>query len=236
MYLLEADKINAYYGAMQIVSDLSLQVNEGEILSVVGGNGAGKTTLINAISGVLRISSGEIRFLEERIDSLPFHEVAQLGVIQIPEGRRLFPHMTVAENLDMGAYPRRAKPFRNESLRSVYDIFPVLAQRGSQLARTLSGGEQQMVAIGRGLMGKPKLLMLDEPSLGLAPILVKEIFEAIHQINKAGTTILLVEQDVHVSLTLSHRGYVLENGAIVMEGKGLDLLQDPHIKDVYLGV
>jgi branched-chain amino acid transport system ATP-binding protein len=236
MCLLELDGINVYYGAMHILRDISLKVDRGEIVSIVGGNGAGKTATINSISGVHPISSGQIRFLNQRIDILGFHEVAQLGVIQIPEGRRLFPHMTVLENLEMGAYPRRAKNSQKQSLQDVYKLFPILEERKHQLARTLSGGEQQMVAIGRGLMGRPELLMLDEPSLGLAPILVKEIFEAINEINKMGTTILLVEQDVQISLRLSSMGYVLENGQIVMEGQGQELLQDPHIRKVYLGI
>jgi branched-chain amino acid transport system ATP-binding protein len=235
MYLLELNSINVYYGDIQVLRNVSLNVNEGEIVSLIGGNGSGKSTTINAISGVLETASGEIRFLNRRIDKLLLHEIVQLGVVQIPEGRRLFPHMTVMENLEMGAHAPGAKPFLKQSLRDVYRLFPILEERAHQLARTLSGGEQQMLAIGRGLMAKPKLLMLDEPSLGLAPMAVKGIFETIGRINQMGTTILLVEQDVQVSLTVSRRGYVLENGTIVLAGPGGYLLQNPHIKEAYLG-
>ncbi len=227
MSLLELDKINFFYGDVHTLRDISFHVEEGELVSIVGNNGSGKSTTINAISGIHEIRSGEIRFDGPRIDHLELHQISQRGIIQIPEGRRLFPHMTVLENLDMGAFSPRAREFKKGSLEEVYTLFPRLQERKSQLARTLSGGEQQMLAIGRGLMAKPKLLMLDEPSLGLAPILVKEIFEVISRINKMGTTILLVEQDVQVSLQLSHRGYVLENGRIVMEGEGETLLQNP---------
>lgn len=236
MHLLEVSDIDAYYGAVHILKKVSLRVNEGEIVSIVGSNGAGKSTTINSISGVLKISSGKIKFLDQRIDLLQFHQIAQMGVIQIPEGRRLFPHMSVLENLEMGAYPSRAKEFQKQLIKDVYQLFPVLEERKHQLARTLSGGEQQMVAIGRGLMAKPKVLMFDEPSLGLAPIMVKEIFGKIGQINKNGTTILLVEQDVQASLSMSSMGYVLENGQIVMEGQGKELLQNPRIKKIYLGI
>ena len=236
MYLLELDGLNVYHGDVQVLRNVSLNVSEGEIVSLIGGNGSGKSTTINAVSGVLEAASGEIRFLNYRIDRLPLHEIAQLGVIQIPEGRRLFPHMTVLENLEMGAYAPGAKPFQKQSLGDVYTLFPLLEERKLQLARTLSGGEQQMLAIGRGLMARPKLLMLDEPSLGLAPMAVKGIFEAISRINQMGTTILLVEQDVQISLNLSQRGYVLENGRIVMEGSGGELLLNPHIKEAYLGM
>jgi branched-chain amino acid transport system ATP-binding protein len=236
MYSLELDGVDVYYGDVQVLRDISLNVSEGEIVSLIGGNGSGKSTTINAISGVLEAASGEIRFLSQRIDRLPLYEIARLGVIQIPEGRRLFPHMTVLENLEMGAHAPGAKPFQKQSLKDVYTLFPLLEERKHQLARTLSGGEQQMLAIGRGLMARPKLLMLDEPSLGLAPMAVKGIFETINRINQMETTILLVEQDVQISLNLSQRGYVLENGRIVMEGPAGELLQNPHIKEAYLGL
>jgi branched-chain amino acid transport system ATP-binding protein len=236
MYLLELNKINVYYGDVHTLRDISFHINEGDLVSIVGSNGSGKSTTINTISGIIERRSGEIKFLDRRIDVLLLHEISQLGIIQIPEGRRLFPHMTVQENLEMGAYSPRIRQVKGRSLKEVYQLFPVLEERKRQLARTLSGGEQQMLAIGRGLMAKPKLLMLDEPSLGLAPMLVKEIFKAIEQINKGGTTILLVEQDVQISLALSHRGYVLENGQIVMEGTGKELLQNPQIKEAYLGM
>ena len=236
MSLLELDKINVFYGDVHTLRDISFHVEEGELVSIVGNNGSGKSTTINAISGIHEIRSGEIKFLGQRINHLELHRVSQLGVVQIPEGRRLFPHMTVLENLEMGAFAPRARVVKKVSLEEVYKLFPRLQERKLQLARTLSGGEQQMLAIGRGLMAKPKLLILDEPSLGLAPILVKEIFDVISRINKMGTTILLVEQDVQVSLQLSHRGYVLDNGQIVLEDEGAALLHNPHIREAYLGI
>jgi len=236
MYLLEINRMNVYHGEVHTLKDISLHINEGELVSIVGSNGSGKSTTINAISGIIEIRSGEIKFLDRRIDHHELHEISRMGIIQIPEGRRLFPSMTVLENLEMGAYSPRVIQMKKQSLEETFMLFPRLEERKNQLANTLSGGEQQMLAIGRGLMARPKLLMLDEPSLGLAPILVKEIFDAISHINKNGTTILLVEQDVHISLSMSHRGYVLENGQIVMEGNGPELLQNPQIKEAYLGM
>jgi len=236
MSLLELNRINVYHGEVHTLKNISFHVSEGEMVSVVGSNGSGKSTTINTISGIVLRESGEIQFRNQRIDSLELHEIAQLGVVQIPEGRRLFPHMTAQENLELGAYSARAKPSKPRSLKEVYELFPLLEERKHQQARTLSGGEQQMLAIGRGLMAMPVLLMLDEPSLGLAPILVKEIYNAIQRINQNGTTILLVEQDVQISLSLSHRGYVLENGEIVLEGKGEELLRNPLVKESYLGL
>jgi branched-chain amino acid transport system ATP-binding protein len=236
MSLLELDGISVSYGDVRVLRNVSLKVEEGEIVSIVGSNGSGKSTTVNSISGILQIHSGEIRFQKRRIDILQLFEIARLGVIQIPEGRRLFPYMTIRENLEIGAYSPQSKEFGKQSIKDVYKLFPILAERKNQIARTLSGGEQQMVAIGRGLMARPKLLMLDEPSLGLAPMVLKEIFGAINQINRTGTTILLVEQDVQISLSLSNRGYVLENGQIAMEGSGEELLQNPHIRKVYLGI
>ena len=236
MYLLEINRMNVYHGEVHTLKDISLHINEGELVSIVGSNGSGKSTTINAISGIIEIRSGEIKFLDRRIDHHELHEISRMGIIQIPEGRRLFPSMTVLENLEMGAYSPRVIQMKKQSLEETFMLFPRLEERKNQLANTLSGGEQQMLAIGRGLMARPKLLMLDEPSLGLAPILVKEIFDAIGHINKNGTTILLVEQDVQISLSMSHRGYVLENGQIVMEGNGPELLQNPQIKEAYLGM
>jgi branched-chain amino acid transport system ATP-binding protein len=236
MSLLEISKMNVYHGEVHTLKDISLHINEGELVSIVGSNGAGKSTTINAISGIIEVRSGEIKFLSQRIDHHELHEISRMGIIQIPEGRRLFPSMTVLENLEMGAYSPRVIQRKKQSLEETFKLFPPLEERRNQLANTLSGGEQQMLAIGRGLMARPKLLMLDEPSLGLAPILVKEIFDAIGHINKSGTTILLVEQDVQISLSMSHRGYVLENGQIVMEGNGPELLQNPQIKEAYLGM
>lgn len=236
MSLLEVDKIDVFYDEVQALWEVSLQVNEGEVVCIIGANGAGKSTTLNTISGIIQSSTGHIRFREQNVENLPPEKIVDAGIVQIPEARRLFPFMTVEENLDMGAYNKRAQNHKAQTVKEVFDLFPVLQERSNQLARTLSGGEQQMVAIGRGLMAKPGLLMLDEPSLGLAPLLVKAVFEAIRQINEAGTTVLLVEQDVQHSLMLSHRGYVLENGRVVMEGSGQGLLEDPHVKTAYLGI
>ena len=236
MHLLELNETSVCYDDVQVLRNISLNVNEGEMVSIIGSNGSGKSTIINSVCGIVEIKSGQINFENQRIDGLQLHEIVQLGIVQIPEGRRLFPYMTILENLEMGAFSPRAKQWKKESLGNVYSLFPILEERKYQLARTLSGGEAQMLAIGRGLMAKPKLLALDEPSLGLAPILVHEIFDAIDNIKKNGTTVLLVEQDVQISLSLSDRGYVIENGQIVMQGNGHELLQDPHIRETYLGI
>jgi len=236
MSLLEVENIDVFYEDVQAVWGISLHVDEGEVVCIIGANGAGKSTTLNTLSGLQQAGRGTIRFREENIEYAPTQKIVELGVVQIPEARRLFPFMTVQENLEIGAYNRRAQKFKSQTLQEVFDLLPVLKERKNQLARTLSGGEQQMLAIGRGLMAKPVLLMLDEPSLGLAPLLVKTIFDAIRKINEAGTTILLVEQDVQHSLELSHRGYVLENGRVVMEGTGEELLENPHIRKAYLGV
>jgi branched-chain amino acid transport system ATP-binding protein len=236
MSFLEVHNINVFYGDVQVLEDVSLSVTKGEIVSIVGSNASGKSTTINAICGLLPVSSGEIHFLGNRIENRELHEIARMGIAQIPEGRRLFPYMSVYENLAIGAYAPRARASEGQSLEEVYALFPALKERRSQMAVTLSGGEQQMVAIGRGLMARPEILILDEPSLGIAPILVKEIFEKITQINKKGTTILLVEQDVALSLNLSDHGYVLENGRITLEGGGKELLANPQIRESYLGM
>jgi len=215
---------------------VSLRIEEGEIVSVVGANGAGKTTLLKAIAGLVRPTGGAVELRGERLDRLPTHRIVERGVVRVPEGRRIFPEMTVRENLELGATPPEAKRKRVETLGRVYALFPILRERARQLAGTLSGGEQQMLAIGRGLMGLPKLLMLDEPSLGLAPMVVTEIFQTIRRINADGVTILLVEQDVVHSLDMSHRGYVLENGSIVLAGGGPELLANQHIRTAYLGI
>jgi len=201
-----------------------------------GSNGTGKTTTLNTISGVLRASSGTIEFLGRRIENLPPHQIVDLGVVQIPEARLLFPYMTVLENLELGAYTPKARKGKKENLKVVSRLFPVLEERKTQLAGTLSGGEQQMLAIARGLMAKPKLLMLDEPSLGLAPLLVKEVFETVKEISAHGITVVLVEQDVFHSLSISDEAYVLENGRVVLEGKGKGLLDNPQVKEAYLGI
>jgi len=236
MSLLEAEKIDVYYGDVQALREVSLKVEEGKIASIVGGNGAGKTTTIRTLSGLLTPSSGAIRFLAQEVTLFPPHRRVDLGLIQIPEARRLFPYMTVSGNLDMGSYAPRARKEKENIMKEIFALFPVLQERKNQMARTLSGGEQQMLAIGRGLMARPKLLMLDEPSLGLAPILVKMIFETVRRINAQGITILLVEQNVKRCLEISHRSYVLENGQIVLQGTGEEVLKNEHLRKAYLGL
>lgn len=236
MALLSVEHIDVAYGDVQVISDLSLTVEEGEVVSIIGGNGAGKSTLLKAISGLLTPTAGVIRFRGEIISSLPPEKIVERGIVQVPEGRRLFSLMTVAENLLVGAYNARAHKVQEKSLRLVYELLPRLLERQEQTAMTLSGGEQQMVAIGRGLMALPGLLMLDEPSLGLAPILVKSIFDTLRKIADTGTTVLLVEQDVNHSLRLSDRGYVLEHGRVALAGNAADLLENPHVKSAYLGI
>ena len=234
--LLRLEGIQVGYGDMTAVHEASLEVREGETVALIGGNGAGKTTTLRAISGLLPLRGGQIEFAGERLDGLASSQVVARGIAHVPEGRQLFPTMTVRENLDLGARSAEARRSRAETLAWVLDLFPRLAERQGQLAGTLSGGEQQMCAIGRWLMAKPRLLMLDEPSLGLAPVVVRAIFEDLQRINRGGLTILLVEQNVLRSLQLCHRGYVLENGRIALEGAGESLLQSPHIKQAYLGL
>ncbi len=236
MSLLEINNIDVSYGYVQVIFDLSLKVEKGEVVSIIGGNGAGKSTLLRAISGLMPASSGTITFHDIPIQAEPPENVVASGIIHVPEGRRLFSLMSVKDNLLVGAYNKRANKDVAETLKYVYKLLPRLQERENQIAMTLSGGEQQMVAIGRGLMGQPHLLMLDEPSLGLAPILIKDIFETVRKIADQGTTVLMVEQDVKHSLSLSDRGYVLEHGRVVMEGNAKDLIDDPHIKDAYLGI
>ena len=236
MSLLDINKINTFYGDVQVIFDLSLNVNQGEVVSIIGGNGAGKSTLLRTISGLLDPADGEICFDGKNIQGNTPEKIVETGLIHVPEGRKLFSLMSVYDNLIVGAYNNRAKNNIAESLETVYKMFPRLKERKDQLAMTLSGGEQQMVAIGRGIMACPKLMMLDEPSLGLAPILIKEIFANVRKIADQGTTILLVEQDVQHSLSLSDRGYVLEHGRVALEGSAKDLLSNPHIKTAYLGI
>ena len=233
---LRVKGIEVFYGDLQALRGVSLEVNQGEIVSIIGSNGAGKSTTLMTISGVLKPKRGEIQLDQDFIHQYPSSKIVSLGIVQIPEGRQLFPTLTVIENLEMGSQFPKAKKVRRETMEWVFKLFPRLEERRNQLAGTLSGGEQQMLAIGRGLMSRPTLLMLDEPSLGLSPILVKAIFNIIKEINQQGTTILLVEQNVFHSLTLSHRGYVLENGSIVLSGTGQDLLKDQHIRQSYLGL
>ncbi|MFZ1058586.1 MAG: ABC transporter ATP-binding protein [Candidatus Rokuibacteriota bacterium] len=231
--LLRVDGIEVAYGQVPAVRGASLEVRPGEIVALIGSNGAGKTTTLRAISGLLPIQRGLIEFEGDRLDGLPSSKVVGRGIAHVPEGRQLFPTMTVLENLELGA--GAVKALKAESLEWVFELFPRLRERRRQLAGTLSGGEQQMVAIGRGLMARPKLLMLDEPSLGLAPVVVRAIFDNLVEINRRGMAILLVEQNVLRALQLSHRGYVLENGQIVLEGPRDTLLADGHIKQAYLG-
>ena len=233
--MLEVEKIDVFYGDAQALWDISFKVDKGEIVTLVGSNGSGKSTTLKAISGLVPPSSGEIRLEGARIDHVPAHSIVEMGIAQIPEGRRLWPGLSVLENLELGAYTKGARAVREESLAYVFKLFPRLHERRMQLAGTLSGGEQQMLAIGRGLLSKPKLLILDEPSLGLAPFLVDEVFETIQKINREGTTILLVEQNVNYGLAISNRGYVLETGRIVLSGTGKELLNDEHVKTAYLG-
>jgi len=234
--MLEVSNLNVFYGKSQALRDVSLRVAEKEIVALVGANGAGKTTLLNTISGLLRPASGTVEFLGERIDGLAPHRITKLGICQIPEGRKLFREMTVGENLEMGAYSSEAWKRKEETLEQVYEVFPVLKERRKQSAKKLSGGEGQMVAIGRGLMSNPRLCMFDEPSYGLAPKLFSEVLEAMKRLREQGITIFLVEQNVRQTLETADRAYVLENGRLVLEGKGKDLLQDERVKTAYLGV
>ena len=234
--MLEVEQINVFYGDAQALWDVSFTVYRGEIVILVGSNGAGKSTTLKAISGLVPPVSGEIRFEGVRIDRVPAHRIVEMGIAHIPEGRRLWPGLSVCENLELGAYTKAARSVRVETTEWVLRLFPRLEERMHQLAGTLSGGEQQMVAIGRGLLSKPKVLILDEPSLGLAPLLVDEVLETIQKINRQGVTVLLIEQNVNRALTISTRCYVLELGRIVLSGSGKDLLADERVKTAYLGL
>ncbi|HEY55562.1 MAG TPA: ABC transporter ATP-binding protein [Dehalococcoidia bacterium] len=234
--MLKVNKVDTFYGKSQALWDVSLDIKEAEIVALIGANGAGKTTLLNTISGVLVPTSGTVEFIGQKIDGMAPHRIVGMGLSHIPEGRRLFVEMSVRENLEMGAYSSRAWKHRAETFEQVYKIFPILKERAGQLARTLSGGEQQMLAMGRGLMSRPKLCMFDEPSYGLAPRLLREVFEAIKSLREQGITILLIEQNVRNTLDISDRAYVLENGRIALEGKSQDLLKKELIKKSYLGL
>ncbi|MGH8915158.1 MAG: ABC transporter ATP-binding protein [Acidimicrobiia bacterium] len=234
--MLRIDGLSAGYGRAQALHDVSLRVDSGEIVTILGPNGAGKTTLVNAIAGVLRPWSGSVRFDDVELTSIAPHDVSSHGVALVPEGRRIFPKMTVAENLDIGSYAMAARPGHAASLASVYRVFPRLEERQRQVAGTLSGGEQQMLAIGRALMAQPRLLLLDEPSLGLAPIVVESIFEVLREVNATGVSILLVEQNAVEALDIAGRGYVLEEGKVVGEGSAADLEQDERLRKAYLGL
>ena len=232
--MLKVENINVYYGAIHAVKDISFEVNEGEVVTLIGANGAGKSTTLQTISGLLHSRTGSIEFCGENIAGMPAYKLVGKGLAQVPEGRRIFLQMSVEENLDMGGFTRPNGEL-DDSIAQVYEQFPRLKERRKQIAGTLSGGEQQMLAMGRALMSKPKLLMLDEPSMGLAPILVEQIFEIIQSLHKAGTTILLVEQNAQMALSVADRGYVLETGKIVTTGTGAALLEDESVKKAYLG-
>ncbi|HOI17708.1 MAG TPA: ABC transporter ATP-binding protein [Geobacteraceae bacterium] len=234
--MLKIDKLNFSYDDLKVLWDVDLEVNEGEIVTVLGSNGAGKSTTLKNISRLVSPDSGTISFAGHDLTRLEPHAVVETGVVQVPEGRRIFPEMSVRENLRMGSYTKNAKRERKENIERVFSLFPRLREREKQLGGTMSGGEQQMLAIARGLMANPRLLLLDEPSLGLAPLLVKDIFDIIREINRQGVTILLVEQNVYQSLRIAHRGYVLETGRVVLTGRGEDLLNDEHVKKAFLGM
>lgn len=234
--MLKVENINVFYGDLQVLWGVSFEVREGEILVLVGANGAGKSTTLKTISGILKPKIGSITFKGNRLDTMPADKVISHGVVHVPEARRLFREMSVEENLVMGSLAPEAKKRRAETLAWVYELFPRMKERRKQMAGTMSGGEQQMAAIGRGLMALPKLLMFDEPSLGLAPILVEEVFNIVKKINGEGVTVLLVEQNVRQTLALCHRAYVLENGRVVLQGTGKELLNDDHVKEAYLGI
>jgi branched-chain amino acid transport system ATP-binding protein len=234
--VLKVREIDAYYGDMQALRNVSIDVNQGEIVAVIGSYGAGKSTLLKTVSGMLRPRTGSISLNGNEISRAPTSKIVENGISHVPEGRQIFPTMTVLENLEMGAQFPRTKKVQRETLEQVFTYFPRLKERLEQKAGTLSGGEQQMLAMGRGLMSLPALMMLDEPSLGLAPVLVSTIFEIIEKINKQGTSILLIEQNVFHSLKISDRGYVLENGEIALSGAGQELLENPHIRKTYLGL
>jgi branched-chain amino acid transport system ATP-binding protein len=234
--MLEVCNVDTRYGKAQALWDICLEVNQSEIVALVGSNGAGKTTLVNTISGLVRPASGRILFKGERIEGLPSHAIVELGISHVPQGGRIFREMNVRENLEMGAYPIHAWKQRDETFEQVYKLFPMLQEREKQLARTLSGGEHQMLAIGRALMSKPTLCLFDEPSYGLAPILVKEVFQTIQNLREQEITILLIEQNVRLALEIADRAYVLENGRLCLEGNCKKLLKSDHVRKAYLGL
>jgi branched-chain amino acid transport system ATP-binding protein len=236
MALLELNGVDALYGRIRALRGVTISVDQGEVVALIGSNGAGKTTTLRTISGLMHPPSGTITFAGKDIGRMPAHEIVGLGICQSPEGRRLFPRMQVIDNLRMGAFLRKDKDGIQKDMQRVFELFPRLKERTTQLAGTLSGGEQQMLAIGRALMSKPKLLMLDEPSLGLAPILVETIFQIVREINAQGIPILLVEQNAHKALEVAHRAYVLETGSIVKSGSGQELLNSPDVQRAYLGI
>lgn len=234
--MLEISNLSTSYGRIQVLWDVSIEVKEGEIVALVGSNGAGKTTLVNTLSGLVRPTSGQIMFMGNRIDGRPLHRIAELGISHVPEGGRVFRDMSVKENLEMGAYSQHAWKKREETVKKVYEVFPLLKERQTQMANTLSGGEQQMLAMGRGLMSMPKLCIFDEPSYGLAPILVANVFQVVKSLREQGITIFLIEQNVKHTLEVSDRAYILENGKIVTCDVCSSLLQNDYIKKAYLGL
>ena len=234
-HLLEVIDLNVHYGDAQALSDVSIRVEEGTIVALVGANGAGKSTFLKTVAGLLRPSSGRVEFLGSRVDGEDPNVMVDLGLSLVPEGRELFSQLTVLENLELGAFTKRARPLMKETFEWVADLFPIIKERKNQLAGRMSGGEQQMIAIGRGLMSRPKLLMLDEPSLGLAPLIVKTIFETITHLNAQKVTILLVEQNIHQALKIAHHAFVLKTGRVTMMGSGEELLADPEIQKAYMG-
>jgi len=236
--VLKIDGLNASYGSIRVLKDVSIQVPSGKVVSIIGANGAGKSTLLKAISGLMKISKGRILYKEQDITGIPTNRIVGLGISQVPEGRQIFSHLTVLDNINLGAYHYFKRSNRLEikgRMERVYRMFPILEKRSKQIAGTLSGGEQQMLAIGRALMGRPELLLLDEPSMGIAPLIVREIFNVIKQLNESGTTVLLVEQNARAALKVAHHSYVIERGEIVLEGLAAELLDNPKVKEHYLG-
>lgn len=234
-FLLKVNDINVYYGAIHAIKGISFEVNQGEIVTLIGANGAGKTTILHTISGLIKPKEGSIKLFDKEITTIDSHKIVEMGMAQVPEGRRVFSKMSVQENLEMGAYSRKDKGNFDADFDMVYEKFPRLKERRKQLAGTMSGGEQQMLAMARALMSKPKIILLDEPSMGLAPILVDEIFKTVVEINKTGVTVLLVEQNAHKALSIANRAYVLETGNVVMSGDAKNLLDNEDVKKAYLG-
>jgi branched-chain amino acid transport system ATP-binding protein len=236
--MLTIDALSAAYGSIRVLKEVSLKVPAGKVVSIIGANGAGKSTLLKSISGLIKSSTGRILYKDKNIAGMPASRIVGLGISQVPEGRQIFTHLTVRDNINLGAYhyfKRRNRPEIKERMERVYEMFPILEKRSKQIAGTLSGGEQQMLAIGRALMGRPELLLLDEPSMGIAPLIVREIFNVIKQLNQSGTTVLLVEQNAQAALKVAHHSYVLERGEIVLEGLAAELLDNPKVKEHYLG-
>lgn len=234
MPILELNNINTYYGGIQALKGINLEVNQGEIVTLIGSNGAGKSTTLKSISGLAKVKSGSIKYKQQDITNKPAHETTLLGMAHVPEGRRIFSNLTIKENLQMGAFSVKKKHLIEERMEIVFTYFPILKERLNQKGGTMSGGEQQMLAIGRALMMQPEVLMLDEPSMGLAPIIVEKIFNIISQLNKDGMTILLVEQNAYQALNIANRGYVIQNGQIVLSGRGYDLIENNEIREAYL--